>query len=72
VHKRILGVAIVDIRTVASPARSCGIRGSLASTRAALSQSLNLMTGTHRTLQVSTEIKPITDEALLILGIKGP
>jgi hypothetical protein len=71
VHKRILSVAIVDMGTVASLARSSGIRGSLASIRAGVSQSQNLMTGTHCIAREHRN-KLVSDEALLILGIKGP
>jgi hypothetical protein len=61
---------MVDMGTVASPARSYGIRGSSASIRAELSQSQNLMTGTHCVAREHRN-KLISDEALLILGIKG-
>src|SRR6516162_132654 len=53
--KRFLGVAIVDMDTRPRPSRSSGIRGSLASIRAGLSQSHDLMTGAHCASQESTE-----------------
>jgi hypothetical protein len=53
--KRILGVAIVDIDTDASAVEISGIRGSLVSIRAGLSQSQDLKTGAHCASQESTE-----------------